>query len=183
MAGIKLDIACGQTKIAPDWVGIDLYAESADIRHDLTIYPWPIETGSVEQAHCSHYIEHVPLADGIDADGRKRDHLLMFFDELYRILAPGAQVRIIAPYYAGMRAWQDPTHRRAISEATFLYANRDWRVANGLDHYPVSCDFDFAYAYAMSQAWAMRAQEARDFALAHYINVAQDIDVTLTKRG
>ena len=46
-----------------------------------------------------------------------------------------------------MRAWQDPTHKRAISEATFLYANKSWRVSQGLDRYPITCDFDFSYGY------------------------------------
>ena len=32
--------------------------------------------------------------------------------------------QIWAPYYTSMRCWQDPTHTRAISEATFLYANK-----------------------------------------------------------
>lgn len=176
---IKLDIACGQRK-QEGFVGID-WAEipSVDIVHDLTQYPWPIEDESVGQAFCSHYIEHIPLADLPTG----QDHLLAFFDELYRILTPGGQALVIAPYYSSMRAWQDPTHRRAISEATFLYANKDWRIANGLDHYRVSCDFDFAYSYIVDNTWATRNEETRAFAFRYYLNAISDIQVTMTKRA
>jgi hypothetical protein len=178
---INLDIACGQRK-QNGYIGIDRAAiEGVDIVHDLTVYPWPVATGSVQAAYCSHYIEHIPLTE-IMVDGRRQDALLAFFDELYRILIPGGQVTIIAPYYASMRCWQDPTHRRAISEATFLYANKGWREMNGLDHYDVRADFDFAYSYILDGSVAARNEEARAFWMRHYQNVINDIQVTLTRR-
>lgn len=181
---IKLDIACGQNKQV-GFTGIDIApCDGVDIVHDLTIYPWPIEDKSVGQAFCSHYVEHIPMTEPFSTRyGRGQDSLLMFFDELYRILAPEGQVTIVCPYYSSMRAWQDPTHRRAISEATFLYANKGWRETNRLNHYPVSCDFDFAYAYTVDRTWAVRNEETRGFAFRHYINAVDDIQVTMTKRG
>jgi len=164
---MKLDIAAGQNK-KEGFTGIDIMPGS-DIVHDLEQFPWPIESESVEEAHCSHYIEHTK-------------DLFKFFDELYRILKPGAKCTIIAPYYSSIRAWQDPTHTRAISEATYLYANKGWREQNKLDHYPVSCDFDYTYGYAFHPAWQSRSEEARSFAVGHYINVVTDIMATLTKR-
>lgn len=175
---IKLDVACGQRK-QEGYVGIDWAPiPSVDIVHDLTVYPWPIETGSVGAVFCSHYIEHVPLMNLPSG----QDHLLAFFDELYRILAPEGEAVIHAPYYSSMRAWQDPTHRRAISEATFLYANKSWRVQNGLDHYHISCDFDFWYSYVVDGVWGTRNEDARAFAFRNYINAISDIQVTLKKR-
>jgi hypothetical protein len=102
--------------------------------------------------------------------------------ELYRIMKVGAKCSIIAPYYASMRCWQDPTHTRAISESTFLYYNKDWRIMNKLDHYPIHCDFDFAYGYDLTPDWAARSEDARNFAIRHYINVVNDIHVTLTRK-
>ncbi len=179
---INLDIACGQNK-QPGYVGIDWAAtDGVDMVHDLTVYPWPIESASVGQAFCSHYIEHIPMVE-VQAHGHAaQDALLAFFDELHRIVAPGGQVTIIAPYYASMRCWQDPTHRRAISEATFLYANKGWREANKLDHYRVGADFDFSYSYTVDQNWAARNEEARGFAFRYYLNAINDIQVTLTRR-
>ncbi len=166
---VKLDIACGQTR-PEGWTGIDIApGENVDIVADLEVFPWPIESESVDEARCSHFIEHTK-------------DLLKFFDEVYRILKPGGKCQVIAPYYNSIRAWQDPTHTRAISEHTFLYANKKWREDNKLNHYPVSCDFDFTFGYNIDPYWANRHEEARAFAIKHYTNVVHDIQVTLVKR-
>lgn len=110
------------------------------------------------------------------------DGLFKFMDECYRILKPGGKIRIIAPYYASIRAIQDPTHVRSIGEATFMYFNADWRKVNGLDHYGIQCDFDFTYWYNMKTDFMNKHLDQRNYAMTHYINVIDDIDVTLTKK-
>jgi len=42
------------------------------------------------------------------------------------------KVTFVCPYYSSIRAWQDPTHKRAISEATFLYFDKDWKKPKNL---------------------------------------------------
>src|SRR6185369_2289998 len=119
---VRLDIACGKSK-KQGFTGVDIW-QGADIVVDLEKYPWPFEDNSVDEVYCSHYIEHVP-------------DLISFANELNRIMKVGAKAEIIAPYYSSIRAWQDPTHLRAISENTFLYFNKKWRIINKLDHYPI----------------------------------------------
>lgn len=178
---IKLDVACGQNK-QEGYIGIDIAnIPGVDIVHDLEIYPWPIESESCEEVNVSHYIEHTK-------------DIIKFMEEIYRILkpskvnlstkewTPGGKCMINAPYYTSMRCWQDPTHVRAISEATFLYFNKEWRTVNKLEHYPITCDFDYQYGYQMTQDWASRNEEARNFAVRHYWNVVQDIQISLTKK-
>jgi predicted SAM-dependent methyltransferase len=179
---VKLDIACGQSK-QEGYTGID-WADvpGVDIVHDLNVYPWPIETASVEVAFCSHYVEHIPM-DFIDHMGRKKEAFFAFFDEVNRILVPGGQITIIAPWHASTRAWQDPTHRRAISDVSFLYLNKAWRDANKLDHYAVECDFDNTFGYSIEQIWTTRNDEYRQFAMRHHVNVINDVQATLIKRG
>jgi predicted SAM-dependent methyltransferase len=158
-----LDIACGQNK-REGFVGIDIAnVEGVDIVHDLNVYPWPIEDNSVDEVWCSHYIEHVP-------------DLFKFIDEIYRIMKIGAKATFISPYYSSVRAWQDPTHVRAISEWTYYYFNQQWREVNKLTHYPVKADFDIVnFGHAWNQNWVNRSQDAKAFALQHYINVVDDI--------
>ncbi len=186
---IKLDIACGQRKGAfgadsvqdpTGWTGIDIAdTEAADIVHDLNVYPWPIADQSVELARCSHYVEHIPH----DIPNSNLDGFLAFGNELHRILKPGAQVEIISPYYSSIRCWQDPTHRRAISEMSFYYWNQEWLKANALDHYGVTADFDFGWGYQVPDPmWQTVHEERRQFAFAHHLNVITDIVVTLTRR-
>ena len=165
----KLDLACGQNK-QQGFIGVDIVQlPGVDVVHDLEIYLWPFEDNSVDEIFCSHYVEHT-----ID--------LMKFMDECYRILKTGSKMTIIAPYYSSMRAWQDPTHKRAVSEASFLYFNKDWRVQNRLDHYPIKSDFDFSYGYTLGSNWASRNEEARIFAITHYWNVVNDLQVVLTKK-
>ena len=165
----KLDLACGQNRVE-GYFGIDIAAgDKVDAVVDLEQFPWPIESDSAEDIVCSHYVEHTP-------------DLMKFMDEVYRILKPGGKIKIIAPYYNSIRCWQDPTHKRAISEATFLYYNKQWREANKLDHYPIHCDFDYTYGYDMNPSWANRSEDARNFAILHYNNVINDIHVVMTKR-
>ncbi|MFN7088329.1 MAG: methyltransferase domain-containing protein, partial [Candidatus Paceibacteria bacterium] len=121
---MKLDIACGQNK-QPGFKGVDIApGPGVDFVWDLEKYPWePFKDDSVEEVYVSHYAEHTK-------------DLMKFMDEIWRICIPDAKVTIIGPYYTSIRAWQDPTHTRALSEATWIYFNKDWRVANKLDHYP-----------------------------------------------
>ena len=166
---LKIDLACGQNK-QEGFFGVDIApGENVDAVVDLEQFPWPIESDSVEEIFCSHYVEHT-------------SDLIKFMDEVYRILKPGGKIKVIAPYYNSIRCWQDPTHKRAISEATFFYFNKGWRETNKLDHYNIKSDFDFSYGYELNPAWANRSEEARNFAIAHYTNVINDVHVVLTKK-
>lgn len=170
-AKFKLDIACGSNKQKGFW-GVDIVKEGtqADQQIDLEVFPWPFEDNSVDEAFCSHYIEHTK-------------DLIKFMNEVHRILKPGAKVNFIAPYYSSVRAWQDPTHTRAISEPTFLYYDQDWLKANKLDHYPITADFKVVKInYAISEEYTGKSQEAIQYAASHFINVINDINIVLQKK-
>jgi hypothetical protein len=186
---LKLSLACGGN-VPEGFKGVDIVkTSSADYVQDLMKFPWSqFADNSVDEIECSNFVEHIPHGDSRD------DPFFQFFDEIYRILKPAefdpnnpniplkGIARIVCPYYSSMRAWQDPTHQRAISESSFLYVNKQWRIDNKLDHYPVSCDFDFSYGYVLAPQWQNRSQEAQSFAIQHYINVVTDIQVQLIKR-
>ncbi len=185
---LKLALACGQRK-PEGFQGVDIApAKGVDYVVNLLEFPWTqFKDNSVDEIEISHFVEHIPHGDGF------HDPFFQFFDEVYRILKPakfsaknpniplsGFAV-VTSPYYSSMRCWQDPTHQRAISEATFLYLNENWRKENMLDHYPVKCDFDFQYAYNVDNEWLQRSQDSQGFAFKHYNNSIADISVTLIK--
>lgn len=106
-------------------------------------------------------------------------------DELYRVMKKGAKAVITVPYGNNVRAYQDFTHAwPPVYAESFLYFNKKWREENKLTHgaYAMKCDFEFGYGYAMHPDFVVRAQEVQQFALAHYTNVASDLQVTLTKK-
>lgn len=174
----KLDIACGQNK-QPGYKGIDI-AGDADILWDLNETPWPIKTSCVKEAFCAHYVEHIPH----DKPGWDRDGWWRFFDELHRVMSKGASAEFIHPYVMNGRAFWDPTHVRYIHETTWYYLDRSWREAQGLDHYPVTCDFEVVTidAVGLTDEFMARNQEMQNYARNHYWNVIADLRVLLKKR-
>ena len=180
---VKVNLGGGQWR-EEGWINLDICdLPEVDIVHDLTKFPWPFEDESVDEIKSQHLIEHF--------DGPT---FIKFMEECYRILKPAwfspdnpnqpikGFMTHLAPYYTSIRCWQDPTHKQAISEAKFLYFNKQWREQNKLDHYDITCDFDFYYQYNVEPNWSQRSQEALQFAIKHYNNVVNDIIVTLTKR-
>lgn len=165
---MKLDLACGQNK-QQGFKGVDIApGPGVDFVVDLEKFPWKeFEDGSVEEIYCSHYVEHVP-------------DLMKFMNEVWRICEDNAKVVFVAPYYTSIRAWQDPTHKRAISEATWPYFNEDWRKANKLDHYPIKSNFEIKNMVVFfNPPWDKKTEEARIFAQQHYWNVISDMIIEL----
>src|SRR5690349_21817072 len=160
---LKLSLASGG-HVPEGFKGVDIVkVDGVEYKQDLLKFPWSQFTdNSVDEIECSNFVEHIPHGDSFN------DPFYQFFDEIHRILKPATFdpsnpnipltgfARIVCPYYSSMRAWQDPTHQRAISEASFLYLNKQWRIDNKLDHYPVSCDFDFNYGYVLTPEWQTR---------------------------
>lgn len=169
---LRLDLGCGQRKQL-EHIGVDLHkADGVDVVFDLRRTPWPWKSNSVESVYSAHFLEHLT--------GPER---IVLMDELWRVLRVGGTALFITPYWASMRAIQDPTHAwPPIAESSYLYYNAEWREKNGLTHYLGHCDFDYTYGYAVSPVWQSRNEEARNNAIAHYVNAVMDLHVTLTKR-
>lgn len=164
---MKLDIACGQNK-RPGFMGVDMMSgPGVDVVHDLEVYPWPFKDNSIDEFNVSHYAEHT-------------HDLMKFMDEIWRIGQHNARVTIVGPYYTSIRAWQDPTHVRVLSEATWMYFTKEWRGANKLDHYPIRSNFGIDKIYTFfNPPWDKKSDEAKQFAQQHYWNVVSDILVEL----
>jgi hypothetical protein len=166
-----LDLACGDRK-TENHIGIDIVkTEATDFVYDLTQFPWPIDDGVVDGIVCNHFFEHLT--------GAQR---MQFMDEVWRVLKMGSQITLVVPYWSSMRAIQDPTHQwPPVCEASFVYFNKSWRDENKLSHYPIKCNFEYTYGYAIDTDLAVRNQEWQMFAIKHYIQAINDLQVTLTK--
>lgn len=183
---VRLDLACGQNK-AEGFVGVDaVELDGVDFTCDLSQTPWHfyqpgsrnglgklLVSDSVDTVRCSHFFEHL--------DGPER---IGFMNELYRVMKLYHSAEIIVPYGMNGRAVQDPTHKwPPVVENSFLYFYAPWMKANGLDHYPIHCNFWFSYDPIVSEEWDIRSDETRLFAMKHYNNVVSDLRVVLTKLG
>lgn len=168
---LKLDLGCGKNP-REGFEGVD----SMDFgqKHIMDLRePWPWKDGSIEEAHCSHFVEHL--------NAKERIH---FVNELYRVLRTDGKCQIITPHWASNRAYGDLTHQwPPVSEMWFYYLDKGWREQNAPHNDFYKCDFLATWGYAIHSALGPRNQEYQQHALQFWKEAAQDTICTLIKRG
>lgn len=165
---MKLDIGCGKN-CKEGFVGVDAIDFGQQFVIDVTKeFPW--EDGTIEEVHCSHFIEHLTWPERVE-----------FFNNLYRVMAPDAKCTLILPHWASSRYYGDPTHKEPFSEFAFYYLSRDWRKDNA-PHVPYTCHFECTWGYSMHPNIQTRHQEYQQFAMQNYKEACQDIHATLVKK-
>ena len=144
---LKLDLGSAN-RPREGFESVDLYHPDATHKVDLWKFPFPWADNSVEELSCTHFLEHLPAREVLRSECNVRgfkyenwDFFFAFMSECYRILIPGGKMFVVVPNARCNRAFQDPTHRRFFVAETFFYLSKEWRIANGLDHYQVDCDF------------------------------------------
>lgn len=185
---LRLDLACGQSP-REGFQGVDLLAPQVHHKVDLLKFPWPWKDNSVDELHCSHFVEHIHAREveesdldlsrckenelpegGVRKDLLGKDMLFAFFDECWRILKKDGRMSVIVPCLRSDRAFQDPTHRRFIPAQMFLYLHAPWRKENKLDHYRVMCNFDVKCDPVVLVEMSLYHPEAQAIKLQHYWN-------------
>lgn len=108
-----VDIGCGGNKQGENWFGIDYRKlPGVDLVQDLEVFPWAIPSETFNTAVSTHVIEHINPSHGI---------FIKFMNEVWRILKPGGEFIIGAPYATSMGMFRDPTHVNFINEETWSY--------------------------------------------------------------
>ena len=169
---MKLDLGCGKAK-KEGFTGVDVRPfDGVDVVCDLGKDRWPWDDDSVDEAHCSHLVEHLQPAERIH-----------FVNELCRVLKKGAKAQIITPYWASNRAYGDLTHVwPPVAEFWYFYLKREWREVNAPHNDGYTCDFDATWGYGLNPRLTTRAQEFQQWALEFYKEAAMDLVATLVKR-
>ncbi len=194
-----LDIGCGKNK-RDGFIGIDQYPiEGVDAVCDLSVAQWwfdrEIVPGSkkqlleegvprymlpdncIDEVYCSHFLEHLTALQRV-----------LFMNELFRVLKPSSQARIITPHWASNRAYGDFTHQwPPVSEMYYYYLSADWR-ASEVPHTDMrwnklgfSCNFQATWEYLIRQDLAGQSRESQIFAIQNYKEVVLDLCATITK--
>lgn len=121
---LRVDLGCGSTKPA-GMVGVDLRPlAGVDVVHDLR-RGLPFADGSVGQLRAQDFLEHL----------RPGGEIVRFFNEAYRVLAPGGWLTASSPSTDGRGAWQDPTHTSGWNcNSWWYYTDRHFQgYVEGLD--------------------------------------------------
>jgi len=168
---LKLDFGCGKNPRA-GFEGVDSRDFGQPHKVDLR-KSWPWADASVEEAHSSHFVEHLT--------GPERIH---FVNELYRVLVPGGKCQITVPHWASCRAYGDLTHQwPPVSEFWFYYLDKDWRAVNAPHNDGYTCDFIAAWGYNLHPSLGVRNDEFKRFASEYYKEALTDIVATITKKA
>ncbi len=175
---LKLDLGCGK-RPTPGFSGVDLMpGEGVEYEVDLFQYPWPFADNSVGEVVSNHLIEHIPHYrpeyNGVDG-------FWMFFNELHRICKKDAKVTLTCPYAKADRGFWDPSHTRYIHEMNFHYLNPEWLTVQGLDHYPITCNFEWVAVegQGVPESIMNRNAEYQAEARSFYWNAITDLVVIL----
>lgn len=94
---------------------------------------------------------------------------------------PGGRCVFLFPYAYSNRYHQDPTHCQPLVEERFVYLNRPWREANGLDHYLADVNFvhEFKPWYDYAREFKHLGAEQLEFKRKHMLNVVDNMAVFL----
>ena len=122
-----VDIGCGANKQGKDWFGIDYRKlDGVDLVQDLEKFPWGVPSESFNTAVSNHVAEHINPSHGI---------FISWMNEVWRILKPGGDFLLSAPYATSPGMFRDPTHVNFLNEETWSYFDpEDMFYKGGLYH-------------------------------------------------
>ena len=120
MRKIILDIGCGEKK-HKNAIGIDIRKTSVvDVISDLSHFPWPFRTSSVDEVYCYHFLEHFSETEKI-------------LQEIHRICKRDAVLHILVPHVSYEGAFRDPSHKSFFTYRSFEYFGNSSDLPNYFD--------------------------------------------------
>lgn len=178
---IRIDLGCGP-KAKDGFIGVDaIDFKNGNIVCDIGKDRWPWEDSMVDEAHCSHVLEHLTNLDG-------RFERVHFFNELHRVLKKGAKCTLIVPHIFSIRYYGDPTHCEGFSEFAFYYLDRAWRKANAphtdseFNPKGYTCDIGATWGFSLHPTLNTRNAEYQAHAQLYWLESRQDLHATLEAR-
>jgi MoaA/NifB/PqqE/SkfB family radical SAM enzyme/SAM-dependent methyltransferase len=137
----RLDLGCGKKK-SGGFVGIDRFAlPGVDVIADLDA-PLPFADNSVDLVFASHSLEHI-------------QDLIRTMQEIYRVCRHGAQVCIVAPYFAQGLNFANPHHKQAFNEHT----PRFWTTSRQTGMEPMD---PADYQHPQGKLWGLSTNDHSD---------------------
>ena len=184
---LKLNLGCGFKRI-PGYLNVDsVPACGPDQVVDLEQFPWPWADNSVDEIQLIHVLEHL---------GREPQVFIGIMQELYRVCADTAHIRIVVPHHRHDNFQSDPTHVRPITPLGLAlfdraqceswiaagYANTPLAVYCNVDFETLSVDYDYeAYWLSKVESRQITHEQLADAAL-HQSNVITQIRYLLRVR-
>ena len=129
--GMLLDVGCRDRKES-NFTGISgKHFPGVDVVHDLEVFPYPFPAESCLTIKAAHVVEHI-----------KPWLVFDWFNEMWRLLLPGGQLAVSAPFANSQGFFNDPTHITYINEATFQHLDPNYTLYR--QHEPKPWKIEFA---------------------------------------
>ena len=91
------------------WLNLDsIKLEGVSVIHNLDNYPWPFKKDTFDRIDAFMVLEHV-------------SDIVRAMEEIYRISKPDAEIVIKVPFFPGLNAINDPTHKNFLNYYSFDY--------------------------------------------------------------
>ena len=165
---MKLNLGCGK-EVKEGFEGVDIKDFGQRFIQDLRQeFPWGDEV--IEEVYTRYLIPCFT-----------KKEINTFFNELYRVLKPGATVTLIIPAWNASGGYGHPHFQTEIKEGFFYFLNKDWREVNAPEVDDLTCNFDPTWGYNLHPSLVCRNLEYQQTALSNYCNAALDIICTLKK--
>lgn len=142
-----LNLGAGK-KRRDDAVNVDLVANTnPELVWDLNRLPWPLPGNHFREVLAFDVIEHL-------------DNLVAVMEEIHRVCAPGAIVKITLPHFSCANAFRDPTHRHYFSWFSFHYftGENQWEFYTGCRFKRVSTHLYFYPTLINKLVWRLAAR-------------------------
>jgi hypothetical protein len=148
---LKLNLGCGKNPLS-GYINVDKFG-TPDVQHDLESLPWPWPNSSAAEVVLHHVLEHL---------GETSEKFLGIIQEIYRVCAPGALVRIVVPHPRHDDFLNDPTHVRVVTpDLLQLFSkteNQEW-IKKGNPNTPLALylgvDFKLMeLTHVLDEPWA-----------------------------
>lgn len=171
---MKLNIGAGK-EIKDGFVGVDKIDFGQMYVDDALHCMEGMESNSVDEAYSRHFLPCLTNLGG-------KFERVKFFNELYRILKPGAFCTLVIPPWNFAGGYGNPHFQEPFYEGGFYFLNKEWREVNAPEVAEYTCNFDIPqWGYNMHPSIAPKNQEYQQFALSNYCNSALDVMTTLRK--
>jgi SAM-dependent methyltransferase len=109
---MKLHLGCGND-YREGYVNVDMGDCKCDLKHDISVIPWPFEDDFFDGILALHVLEHLP-----------KEHFPEYVREMRRVCKNGAFWEIKVPEAGSNNFWTDPTHTMPYTIRSFDFFDK-----------------------------------------------------------
>lgn len=174
----KLNIGCGGT-FEDGWINMDFNPQFPEVvKHDLRVFPWPFERGSMDTVLASHVLEHF-----------RDEQLFNVVAEAGAVLKVGGHLIGVVPYATHSDGYANPFHKQLWDHTTPMQFDkklyeRKGTAGTGSHQFMPLIDWSVVHIeLTPDQNWMGTSTEDLNVAMRSHLNVIQEMQFVLRRES